>query len=182
MQAIGRILKKFVEIGVDTNIERPVRHRFACSSENIAIVSENVAEDPNVSIPRHPQELRLPYSTLWLILHLDLHLHPYKVQLMQQLKPTDHSQRRRYVEWVLEQQAVDGNFSNKIFFSDEAHFTLGGYVNKQNCRIWGSENPQVIEERPLHPEKITVWCALWSKGVIGPYFFENGNGTPEHMF
>ena len=26
----------------------------------------------------------------------------------------------------------------KIIFSDKAHFDLGGgYVNKQNCRIWG---------------------------------------------
>ena len=24
----------------------------------------------------------------------------------------------------------------KIIFSDEAHFDDGGYVNKQNCRIW----------------------------------------------
>ena len=87
---------------------------------------------------------------------MDLHLPPYKVQFTQQLKPADHLQRRRYMEWVLEQQAVDGNFSNKIFFSDEARFTLGGYVNKQNCFIWGSEGPQVTEERPLHTEKVTV--------------------------
>jgi hypothetical protein len=176
-QAIGKIVKKFEETGAVTNIVRPVHHRFARSAENIAAVSESVAEDPNVSIPRRSQELGLSYGTLWRILHLDLHLHPYKVQLTQQLKPADHSQRRRYVEWVLEQQAVDGDFSNKIFFSDEAHFSLCGYVNKQNCRIWGSENPQVIEERPLHPEKVTVWCALWSEGVIGPYFFENDDGT-----
>ena len=31
-----------------TNIEKH-HHRFAHSSENIAIVSENIAEDPNVS-------------------------------------------------------------------------------------------------------------------------------------
>ena len=55
---------------------------------------------------------------------------------------------------MLTQLAVDDNFSNKIFFSDEAHLTLEGYVNKQNCRIWGSENAQVIEERPLHREKV----------------------------
>ena len=72
---------------------------------------------------------------------------------------------------------MDGNFSNTFFFSDEAHFTLGGFVNKQNCRIWGSENPQVVEERPLQPEKVTVWCALWSECVIRPYFFENDDGT-----
>ena len=40
-----------------------------------------------------------------------------------------------------------------------------------------SENPQVIEESPLHPEKVTVWCTVCSEGVIGPYFFENDNGT-----
>ena len=31
--------------------------------------------------------------------------------------------------------------------------TLGGYFNEQNCHIWDSEHPQVIEERPLHQEK-----------------------------
>ena len=52
-------------------------------------------------------------------------------------------------------------FEKKIFFfSDKAHFTLDGYVNKQNCPIWGSENPQALEGRPLHPEKLTVWCSL----------------------
>ena len=30
---------------------------------------------------------------------------------------------------------------NKIVFSDEAHFWLNGYVNKQNYRFWGSVNP-----------------------------------------
>ena len=56
-QAIGKIVKKFEEIGVVTNIEMPVYHRFARSSENIAIVSANVGEDPNVSISRRSQEL-----------------------------------------------------------------------------------------------------------------------------
>ena len=40
-----------------TNIERPVHHCFARSAENIVIVSESVAEDPNVSIARRSQEL-----------------------------------------------------------------------------------------------------------------------------
>ncbi|GFY35891.1 glutamate receptor ionotropic, delta-1 [Trichonephila clavipes] len=51
--------------------------------------------------------------------------------------------------------------------SDEAHFWLNGYVNKQNCRIWRSEaSPQVYVETPLHPEKLTVWCALWAGGIL----------------
>ncbi|GFV70015.1 transposable element Tcb2 transposase [Trichonephila clavipes] len=51
---------------------------------------------------------------------------------------------------------------------DEAHFWLKGYVNKQNCRIWSEANPQVYVETPLHPEKLTIWCALWAGGIIGP--------------
>ena len=94
-QAIGKIVKKFEETGVVTNIERPVHHRFARSAVNIAIVGESAAEEPNVSIPRCPQELGPSYGTLWRILHLDLHLHSYKMQLTQQLKPADRSQRRR---------------------------------------------------------------------------------------
>ena len=57
--------------------------------------------------------------------------------------------------------------------SDEAHFHLGGYVSKQNCRIWGSENPKMIIEKPLYSQRVTVWCGFWAVGIIGPYFFEN---------
>ncbi|GFW84016.1 uncharacterized protein TNCV_1661851 [Trichonephila clavipes] len=59
---------------------------------------------------------------------------------------------------------------------DEAPFWLNGYVNKQNCRIWSEANPQVYVETPLHPEKLTVWCALWAGEIIGPYFFKNNEG------
>ncbi|GFT53999.1 hypothetical protein TNCV_153601 [Trichonephila clavipes] len=53
-----------------------------------------------------------------------------------------------------------------VLTCDEAHFWLNGYVNKQNCRIWSEANPQVYVETPLHPEKLTVWCALWAGGIL----------------
>ncbi|GFT62488.1 uncharacterized protein TNCV_4600891 [Trichonephila clavipes] len=52
--------------------------------------------------------------------------------------------------------------------NDEAHVWLNGYANKQNCRIWSEANPQVYVETPLHPEKLTVWCALWAGGILLP--------------
>ena len=61
-----------------------------------------------------------------------------------------------------------------IAMSDEAHFHLNGAVNKQNCRYWSPENPRIFHERPLHSPKVTVWCAVGKFGVIGPYFFEEG--------
>ncbi|GFV80465.1 uncharacterized protein TNCV_2149991 [Trichonephila clavipes] len=78
----------------------------------------------------------------------------------------DHQARRRFVEWVQNEIAVVPDFHKRIFFSDEAHFWLNGYVNKQNCRIWSEANPQVYVETPLHPEKLTVWCTLWAGGIL----------------
>ncbi|GFW08061.1 hypothetical protein TNCV_2978291 [Trichonephila clavipes] len=63
--------------------------------------------------------------------------------------------RRRFVEWAQNEIAVVPDFLKRILFSDEAHFWLNGYVNKQNCRIWSEANPQVYVETPLHPEKLT---------------------------
>ncbi|GFU92072.1 hypothetical protein TNCV_1659041 [Trichonephila clavipes] len=88
----------------------------------------------------------------------------------------DHQARRRFVEWAQNEIAVVPDFHKRILFSDEAHFWLNGYVNKQNCRIWSEANPQVYVETPLYPEKLTVWCALWAGGIIGPYFFKNDEG------
>ncbi|EFN77407.1 hypothetical protein EAI_14538, partial [Harpegnathos saltator] len=45
---------------------------------------------------------------------------------------------------------------NKISFSDEAYFHLGAIVNRQNCRIWGLENPRVIVEKQMHPQRENV--------------------------
>ncbi|GFU14485.1 hypothetical protein TNCV_3251201 [Trichonephila clavipes] len=72
----------------------------------------------------------------------------------------------RFVEWAQNEIAVVPDFHKRILFSDEAHFWLNGYVNKQNCGICSEANPQVYVETPLHPEKLTVWCALWAGGIL----------------
>ena len=64
----------------------------------------------------------------------------------------------------------------KIIFSDEAHFDLGGYVNKQNCRIWDTKNPHACIEKLTYPKRVTVQGGFWSRGIIEPFFFENEQG------
>ena len=55
-------------------------------------------------------------------------------------------------------------------------FGLGGYVNKKNGRIWGTENPHAYIEKPTHQKRVTVWCGFWSRGIIGQFFFESEQG------
>ena len=44
-------------------------------------------------------------------------------------------------KWACDRLTEDADYcKKKNIFSDEPHFDLGGYVNKQNCRICGTEN------------------------------------------
>ena len=70
-------------------------------------------------------------------------------------------------------------WKKKIIFSDEAHFDLGAYVNKQNCRIWGTENAHAYIEKPTHRKRITAWCGFWYSGIFRPFFFENLQGEAD---
>ena len=78
-------------------------------------------------------------------------------------------------KWASDRLTKDDDFGkNKIIFSGEAHFDIGGY--KQNCRLWGTENPHAYIEKPTNPKRVTVLCGFWSKGIIGSFFFENEQG------
>ncbi|GFX49493.1 hypothetical protein TNCV_4901351 [Trichonephila clavipes] len=81
---------------------------------------------------------------------------PYRIAFGLVIHQNIHQARRRFVEWAQNEIAVVPDFHKRILFSDEAHFWLNGYVNKQNCRIWSKANPQVYVKTPLHPEKLTV--------------------------
>lgn len=153
---VQNCVDKFYSTGSVHDLPRSGHPRTARSIENISVVSESVTENPRTSIRHRAQEIGLSRSSLHRILKLDLKLHAYKVQLTQQIKIRYHYQRKTFAEWTLNQLEEDEDFLKKIIFSDEAHFDLGGYVNKQNCRIWGSENPRIFEEKPMHPQRVTV--------------------------
>lgn len=60
-----------------------------------------------------------------------------------------HTSIRCYEE---RQKKNDEDFSQNILFS-ETHSHLGGFVNKDNCRIWDDQNPSKIVEKLLHLPK-----------------------------
>ena len=45
-------------------------------------------------------------------------------------------------------------------------------------RFWAKNPPHAFVEEPLSREKITVWCAIGYGCLIGPYVFEDADGTP----
>lgn len=69
------------------------------------------------------------------------------------------------------------DFLNSLIVSDEAHFNSNGFANKQNSRLWATENPRVVYPRKLDPLKCTVWCGVSSERILGPYLFGNAAGA-----
>lgn len=149
------------------------RRRSIRTPENVERVRAAIIQSPRRSARRHAVALGISSRSLRRILHMDLHFHPYKMMMAQELNQTDFANRQNLCENMLEQIAPEAAF----FSSDEAHFHLCGAVNKQNFRYWAESNPQIIQEIPLHSPKLTVWCAISQFGVIGPYFFEEDGVT-----
>lgn len=92
-----------------------------------------ITSRPNVNIEAVRKSVGgSPWASIW-----RLRLHAYKVQLAQKLKRNDRVQQREFVEWIIEYKQVDAVSSSEIILSDEAHFHLDGFVNRQICCIWG---------------------------------------------
>ena len=154
--AVRAIMDKIETKFTLLDIPVPKRRRITRSEEIIAVASASIQNEPNQSIPRRSQELAIAQTTLRRIMRKDLGLHAFKIKLTQKLKPLDHLKRRNFSNWVLPKLEENEEFHRKIIFSDEAHFWLNGFINKQNMRYWSATNPNVLLETPLHPQKVTV--------------------------
>lgn len=86
------------------------------SVENIAAVAESVNDNLSTSTRHRAQELDISGTSLQpLILAKDLRLRPYKIQLVQQLKPHDHPKRFRFAQWAQKRLGEDDHFHQNFF-------------------------------------------------------------------
>jgi len=138
--------------------------------ENIEQVKNYFEQNPNASIRKAAQALQISKTTLHRILKHFLKMHPYKITSHQLLTERAMTKRVEFCK-TINGMFEDGELDEKlIIYTDEAHFWLNGYVNKQNYRFWGSENPNVSLAKPLHPQKITAWAAISVKGIYLQFF------------
>ncbi|CAM1305684.1 Uncharacterised protein r2_g1556 [Pycnogonum litorale] len=110
--------------------------RPAVSEEMVNQVRETFSRSPKMSVRRASLETRIPKSTVWRVLRKRLRLTPYKLQLLQALKPGDMQKRKTFCE-NMQDKLEDDDFENRFIFSDEATFHSNGKVNKQKCSHLG---------------------------------------------
>ena len=151
----------------------PTRLSRVRTEENIATLSPSIKDDHHLPIRRRSQQLTSVAQQRVKFLGKHLVVKPFKVQLVQKLKPNDLPQHRIFGEWALGKLGEDSLLYRKIVFSNEAYFRLNVYVNKQNWRFQSEGEPEALQKLPMHSKKVTVWCALWAGGIIGPYCFKD---------
>ena len=102
---------------------------------------------------QHAVAMRILDRKVCWILHKDLKFQPYKIQVVQQLKPQDQASQLHFTMKFGAILQENDNVLNNLFMSEEAHFHLNGTINKQNFQYWSHTNPMALHERPLHCEK-----------------------------
>ena len=115
------------------------------STETIERVRNIFQRGPSKSIRRASLELQMPSTTVWRVVRIHLHMIPYKLHLLQNLKGTDKSAREGFCTQMQLMLEEDG-FDDRLVFSDEAAFRVTGKVNKHNTLIRGTEHPHAIQD------------------------------------
>lgn len=172
------LVKKFDENGsvLNQNKGKSGRPLTVRTNNNHGIIFEKVLQSPKKSQRRISQELGIARSSVQRLLK-DLGVFSYKIQLLQTLQPQDPHQRANFAARLLALCYEDPGVLRNIWWSDECHVLLSGHVNKQNMRFLGWQKPDECAQKPLHSERVTVWCAVSGHGIIGPYFLEDVGGN-----
>jgi len=97
--------------------------------ENIERVRQAIEQSPQRSARRHSQWLNLSTRTVQRILHNDLQLFPYKVQIVQRLLPNDFVTRIEFCNRFQQLLHENHEFMSNLIMSNEQHFHLCGVVN-----------------------------------------------------
>lgn len=169
---VRSLIDKFRETGSVEDAPKSGRNKIL-TADKLGDISDRMARSPTKSVRRLAIQSGISVGSAHSAVRKSLALYPYKVTAMHELKETDKGKRLQYCMWFKDFVIHYDNILEKTFFTDEAWFNLSGYVNSQNRRIWCAENPHEYVQKPLHSQKIGVWCAISKRRIIGPIFFND---------
>ncbi|KAJ8941038.1 hypothetical protein NQ318_015514 [Aromia moschata] len=84
-------VQQLEETGTTLRRDKYGRRRSIRTQDNVHLVSAAIEQSPTRSVRRHAVALGISGRSLRRILHFDLNFHPYKIMMVQELSPADHS-------------------------------------------------------------------------------------------
>jgi hypothetical protein len=99
----------------------------------------------SINIHKLAQQTGVSYGGTRTVLK-HLHLHPYKIMSVQELKERDNTKRPEYCLWSRDLITANGRDNLDVtFLIDEVWFHLSGYANNQNSDVGPATNPYEIK-------------------------------------
>ncbi|PNF22716.1 hypothetical protein B7P43_G07116 [Cryptotermes secundus] len=117
-------VQNFEETGSALKKKPTGRPRSVRTQQNIETVRVLVLQSPRRSVRKQAAAVRVSRESVRRILRFDLNFHPYKLQIVQQLKENDHQLRLQFCQQIMTNINEDNEFLDKLWMSDEAHFHL----------------------------------------------------------
>ena len=150
-------IRNFTSFG-NFNKNKPTWRPVTVTTQtNIDKATQIIRDNNSVSLKHLFQQMGFSYTQL--VVKQKLKFRPYKFQVCQQLQHANFARNTQFYEWFLQkledQHLIGGLIFDQhliggLIFSDEAHFSLSGYVNRQNLRFWAGNNTMEIMKVPLH--------------------------------
>ena len=129
------------ETSLNRNRGNSGRKRIGRSRENIQAVSEQLQNNPHVSVKRNG--VGLLKSTFNRIMRFDLRWHPYQICIRHELREGDFVRRRDFCPWFAHQQR-NSHFLRNFVIGDEAGFSMNGKVNSHNVQQYAPKGTDQI--------------------------------------
>lgn len=165
-----KVMERFETTGSVVYSKRS-RAKRTLNEENELNTLLAVTENPHIGQRPLSHQVDVARSTVQRILKVNK-MHPFHIQLLQELFPADYQRRLDFCLWVQNKIRNQRNLVNLVLFGDEATFHRNGCVNRHNFHYYATENPHFIRYKTQNRWSLNVWGGIIGTYVIGPYFFE----------
>ena len=156
-------------MGSVNDASRSGRPATATSHEKGDQLEASLINSPQKSVRRLSRELEISRQSVHNLLH-KRNLKAYSPRPFHALHNGDADRRLEFSEMFLALMRDDENLQYNIWWSDEACSKLNGHINRHNCSYWSHENAHVVLEKEVNLPGVTVWAAISSNGITGPFF------------
>lgn len=176
-------LKDRFERTANANYEKKTRSKSVLHEENELNITLSVVENPEISVRELSKNLDIGKSSISKSLKNNK-MHPYHVQLHQDLSADDYIQRVNFCRTMQNKLQENNQFPFYILFTDECTFHRNGFVNRHNFHYYATENPHLVHVNHFQQRwSLNVWGGIVGNYVIGPHFFEGRvNGDAFYNF
>lgn len=167
---LERLVDRFNRTG-SVAYEKRERTKPVVTEENEFNVMLEVTHNPHVSTREISRQQDINERSVRRILRKNK-MHPYHIQLHQELLYDDYPRRVAFCEWAQQQIHNQVDFFDFVLFGDESTFHKTGTVNRHNFHYYSTSNPHFIATHSQTRWSVNVWGGIVGDHAIGPHFFD----------